>query len=422
MKKLYLLVVATLFLSSLGSILDAQCVGIRYRDFLFTDSVQSDLKYGQNYRYNGQMDSLYLDLHFPKADPAPHNRPLLIIAHGGNFLLGDKSDQDVLPLASDFAKTGYVVASLNFRMGLDGFPAVPLDSLVSTRAIMRAVQDAHAAVRFFRKSAAGANIYGIDTSNIFFAGVGSGGIMAADLAYLNNITEFPVWCDTTKPGLSGGIEGRSGTPGFQSNVRAIVNISGGVQDTSWIKAGTIPVCSFHGDIDSTVPYSTGRYTIERTPLQNMQGSHSIMQRANHLGLTNCFTEWIGQAEVPEVGNATYYDTCRTVMRNFLVHFTCGDPLFCGYSNPMGIVELGQKNATLHCFPNPASDKITIDLSAFNGEGVSLSLYNSRGQEVRSFTGIRNDQFTLSRADLPQGLYLIRVLSKEHCFVSRIIFN
>jgi len=423
MKKLYLLVVGIVSLSSLNSSLNAQCTGIRYRDFMFTDSVKSDVVYGNNLRYDGvEVDTLKLDLHFPKSDPAPQNRPLMIIAHGGNFLLGDKAGLDVLPMAGDFAKMGYVVASINYRVGMDGYPSVPLDSLIATRAMMRAVQDAHAAVRFFRKSAATGNPYGIDTSNIFFTGVASGGFLATGLAYLNQISEFPAWCDTTKPGLSGGIAGASGNPGYPSNVKAVVNICGGISDTSWIKPGSTPVCSFHGDQDSTVPYQTGHFNVTRIPLQTVQGSYSIMLRANHIGLTNCFDQWVGQPDVPEVSSFQYYDTCRNITRNFLVHFICGDPLFCEYEDPMGVKEFGQVNASLHCYPNPTDNMLTIDLSELYGEDVSLILYNNMGQEVRKYDGIRNAQFILSRGDLPNGIYLLNATVKGKRFISKLIFN
>jgi hypothetical protein len=89
---------------------------------------------------------------------------------------------------------------------------------------------------------------------------------------------------------------------------------------------------------------------------------------------------------------------------------------------MGIVELSSKNASLHCYPNPASNQLTIDLSELNGEEVGLKIYNSMGLEVRSYAGIRMAQLTLTRGDLPNGLYLIDVLVKGKRYVSRIVFN
>ncbi len=422
MQKLCSLVVGTLLLSSLGSILDAQCTGIRYRDFMFTDSVQSNIKYGQNYRYNGQVDSLLLDMHFPKSDPSPHNRPLVIIAHSGGFFDGDKTGTDVVPLATDFARMGYVASSFNYRLGIDGYPAGQLDSLSATRALMRGVQDAHAVVRYFRKSAAvQGNPYGIDTSQIFFVGLDAGGFMALDLAYLNQKSQFPAWCDTTKPGLSGGIEGASGNPGYPSNVKAIINICGAIGDTSWIKPGATPLLSFQGDSDKTVPYATAHLIAFDSVLQTVHGAYSIALRANHVGIINCFFEWKAQDHLPNVANQNYYDTCMNLSRNFLVHFTCGDSLFCDYRNPMAVVELSRKNVNLHCYPNPANNLLTVDLSELYGEEVSLNLYNNMGQAVRKYKGIRNAQFVISKGDLPEGLYLLDAVVKGKRYVSRIVF-
>jgi para-nitrobenzyl esterase len=422
MKKLYICLTSALFLFLAGNEAQAQCSGIRYRDFMFTDSVTSNIQYGQNLRYNSAVFPLTMDMHMPKADPAPTNRPLIILAHGGSFVQGDKAGSDVLPLAKDFARMGYVVASINYRLGMDGFPATPLDSFIATRAVMRAVQDAHAAVRFFRKSFVNGNPYGIDTSKIFFDGVSAGAFMGLHLAYLNQANEFPVWCDTTKPGLSGGIEGVSGNPGYPSNVKAIINICGAIGDTNWIKPGATPVLSFHGDADGTVPYGTAHIVVFGTTLQTVHGSHSIMLRANHVGLPNCFDQWVGQNHVPEVGSPAYYDTCLNISRNYLVHFLCGDAMYCEYKNPLGIVEHDLQHITLNCYPNPSNGSVHIDLSAVYGEEVTLSLYNNMGQEVRQIKGIRDAQFTLERGDLPNGLYLVDVIVKGKRYVSRLLFN
>jgi acetyl esterase/lipase len=62
---------------------------------------------------------------------------------------------------------------------------------------MRAVQDGRAAVRYFKKNVAvGGNTYKIDLNNIYFAGVSAGGFVALQLAYLDEISEFPTYIDT----------------------------------------------------------------------------------------------------------------------------------------------------------------------------------------------------------------------------------
>jgi acetyl esterase/lipase len=74
-----------------------------------------------------------------------------------------------------FAERGYVVASINYRLGF--FPLAPSVD----RAGYRALQDAHAAVCYL---IANADEFGIDTSNIFAAGTSAGAITALNLAFM----------------------------------------------------------------------------------------------------------------------------------------------------------------------------------------------------------------------------------------------
>ena len=78
-------------------------------------------------------------------------RPLIIWAHGGSFVAGSKTGTDVVPLAEDFAKMGYVTASISYRLGMENTPLPGPDSVDATETVIRAVHDGRAAVRFFRK-------------------------------------------------------------------------------------------------------------------------------------------------------------------------------------------------------------------------------------------------------------------------------
>jgi hypothetical protein len=434
MKRLLAILSITGLLGVLSPSSSAQCAGARYRDFLFQDSVQSNIIYGHNFDYNTVSDTLKLDIHFPQSDPNPHNRPLIIFAHSGYFVQGDKTDQDVVQLCQAFSRMGYVTASINYRVGMDNYPYPSPDTLTSTRALIRGVQDGRAAVRFFRNSYANGNPYGIDTSNIFFGGTSVGAMVALHLAYLDRMSDFPLWCDTTKSGMGGGLQGLSGsafysatTTPIPSTVKAVINICGAILDTSWIHPGGIPLISFHGDSDKTIPYDQGAMLFQTAyKLQVVQGGHAIMRRANNIGLVNCFDEYIGQDHLPEVNpldpGPAYLDTTLNMTRNFLVHFTCGDPLVCTYTNPfvLGIKEQAQKT-TLHCYPNPATSTITVDMGEAN-EPSELTLYNSMGQELRHYSGVRDSQFTLERGNLASGLYLLVVDRNGKRIQVRIVFN
>ena len=71
---------------------------------------------------------------------------LVVLAHGGSFISGDKSD--LSETATFLAKAGYVVASINYRL-LDVTPT----QLAFKQVVINAVADMKAAVRYFNKDA-----------------------------------------------------------------------------------------------------------------------------------------------------------------------------------------------------------------------------------------------------------------------------
>lgn len=80
-----------------------------------------------------------LDLYLPTTGTGPF--PLVIMVHGGGFMMGDKSDGGGLTGVDQLLAAGYAVASLNYRLsGEAQYPAQ--------------IYDAKAAVRFFRANAA----------------------------------------------------------------------------------------------------------------------------------------------------------------------------------------------------------------------------------------------------------------------------
>lgn len=183
----------------------AQCENGRYRDQIFPlISVTSDIAYGQNENFNGQVEMLKLDVYQPLED-TENLRPLVIFAHGGYFLGGDKADDTVVPLCDGLAKMGYVTSSIGYRLGIP--LQFPLDAPFM-EAIVRAVHDMRAAIRFFRKSAAeDGNPYGINPNEIYVGGVSAGGFVALHLAYLDE-DEIPPIINFSNPGLGVGTKGK----------------------------------------------------------------------------------------------------------------------------------------------------------------------------------------------------------------------
>jgi para-nitrobenzyl esterase len=436
MKKNYLAIVAGVLLFSSITNMNAQCGSGRFHNFVFLGStVTSAISYGSNLTYSNTAQNLVLDVYQPTGDTSTR-RPLVIIAHGGSFVGGGRTGTDVVPLCQDLAKLGYVTASIDYRLGMTRFPVGgPPDSTDAGAAVMRAVHDGRAAIRFFRKNAAiGGNTYKIDTNNIYFAGVSAGAFIALHIAYMNQLSDFPSYVDTTgtgtipQYGLHGGIEGLSGNPGYSSKIKAIVNICGALGDTAWMHHGDTPILSFHGTNDGTVPFGTAEiYLLGTYPLLKVNGSSTITLKANQVGIENCFDIYWGQDHIPEVGtspsNIAYYDTTLVITRNWLEHQVCGIPLNCSYTARVtGINELSVNAENINAYPNPASTAITIDLSAFTGHTINIQLYDGLGRQIKNITNIKTDQYIIGRDNLPAGIYFMNVIADGKVYSKKIMFE
>lgn len=132
-------------------------------------------------------ENLYFDLYQPKNDTT-NDRPLVIVVHGGAFVSGSKNDlnQPIIGYCDSLAVRGYVVASIDYRIGLvlkDFGNQLHIDSLDFKRAIQWGVQDLQAAIRYFKFHA---EKYKINPNKIFIIGNSSGAILALHFAIEND--------------------------------------------------------------------------------------------------------------------------------------------------------------------------------------------------------------------------------------------
>jgi len=240
----------------------------RYRTEVFKEiDTISNVQYGEALNLSNENEKLLLDIYSPKLDEIK-NRPMIIFVHGGGFLNGDKSKGYQVKYCKSFAKRGYVTSSINYRLGIN---KTRTDTDYA-EAMLRAVQDAKAAVRFFRKHA---DQYGIDPNQIFISGGSAGSMTALQLAFMDQ-NEVPVTVDQKK---WGNLEGNSGNEGFSSNVSGVINCWGAMIDINWIKAGDVPVFSICGNVDTTVSYD-GSFSYHGFKY----GSKNIYERALSLGI------------------------------------------------------------------------------------------------------------------------------------------
>ena len=128
--------------------------GQRFLSPVFDEiAVQSEVQYSSAAPVGSDdPDPLYFDFYHPLGDTMAY-RPLVITVFGGAFVAGNRSWCDMVAYAEALSHYGYVVASINYRLGFK-----PLAPDVD-RAGYRALQDAHAAVCYL---IANADEFGID--------------------------------------------------------------------------------------------------------------------------------------------------------------------------------------------------------------------------------------------------------------------
>ena len=219
---------------------------VRFRDIVFPaiDSA-TDIVYGHADNIKGNNETLKLDLFCPPAGDTMKKRPLMIYIHGGGFQNNSKTGTYSSLICTGLAKMGYVTASIDYRLGV----AKTKTNEDYFEALYRAVQDAKAAVRFFRKYA---DKYNIDSDQIFVMGSSAGAKTAMHLAYLDQ-SEVPAFVNTDK---LGSLEGTSGNEGYSSKVAGVVNCWGAMINVNRINEGDVPMFNVAGTADQSVPFDS----------------------------------------------------------------------------------------------------------------------------------------------------------------------
>lgn len=251
----------------------------------------SNLVYAIGTGYAGNPDTLLLDIYKPAAD-ANCLRPLLIMVHGGAWTGGSKRDASIVFIAREMASKGYVVATINYRLGMHkasnysmywacnnsvSAPCVYVaDSHEVHRAIYRGMQDTRTAIRFMKARAA---IDSTDVNNTFLAGESAGGFNVLAAAFMQDENQKPsscyalpdapapdpdlLFCNPSGYSLSrpdlGSIGGKVQDTLQNSSVKGVASFYGALIDTSLLGAAiTKPaVYLFHQGSDVVVHYNTG---------------------------------------------------------------------------------------------------------------------------------------------------------------------
>lgn len=300
----------------------------RYLNEVFTNvTITSNITYGKNFQVlTGApvLTDLKFDFYEPTGDTLS-SRPLVVYLHTGSFLpilfnktaTGSRADSATVEMCKQFARRGYVVASIDYRLGWNpqALGSAGLDIRTGTllQAVYRAIQDAKTAVRYLDSTS---THFKIDGSKIALCGQGSGGYVALAYATLDDfnaevagLTKFISGSDQpaygfmtgdpyVNPGIMGDFDGFGGNAAFNypnlatysSAITMAINMGGAMGDSTWLENGDVPMVCFHVMNDPFAPYSHGMVVVPTTgdDVVYVAGSYDVINRAGAFGNNDVF--------------------------------------------------------------------------------------------------------------------------------------
>jgi len=389
----------------------AQCDGKRYFEQITTElNTYADIQYGSNLDNKNQQTDLLMTVYEPKEESIPELRPLIIFVHGGSFISGDRNDQHLNETAQFFAKKGYVSANIEYRLEQTNFLTPYLNFADKNnwyKAMVRAVHDIRACIRYFKKDVAeNGNVYQIDTNRIILYGSSAGAIASLHTVFIDNLEEASPAFRSNFNQL-GGFEGNSGNDGYTSiGVKAVINNSGAIDNVNYLNNNTdIALISFHHTTDFTVPYDKGCFVTVACFLGDFYGSNPISKQAKKLGMNYEFypINKVGHPADSYNDTATYQMILKKSTDFLYNNVICTDTL-----TPIA----NRQTRIFNVYPNPSSGIINIENSPelFHQE-CTLQVVNEIGVLVQeeNFMADKINRFNLNTAD---GIYILRVISNK----------
>lgn len=385
----------------------AQCDG-RYQTEIFGTTDSLGITYGQNLSWTGSNVVLTMDVFQPTGDTLSL-RPMIFFTHGGSFEGGTSADMDVDTLCHRFARKGYVTVSINYRVGF-----FPFDSTNAVPAVVRAVQDQKAAIRYFKKDRSTVNAFRIDTNQIWVGGSSAGALTALQCAYLDEWNEVPIW-DTAWTSANGGLEGTSGNPGYSSNFRGVISLCGALGHAYWMDNNDKPMCAVHGTADAIVPYGTGWASVAGNNIILVDGDSTINGFAPSVNTKDSLYTFIGAPHVPYAGtsnaNKAYMDTTVNFVTDFVYHH-----LDCYLTD---VPEIKDFASLVTVYPNPAKDYFIVTIHNYDNKPYNIELNDALGRQVLSRFNQKTREININTAEISAGVYFLKITKGNSTTVKKI---
>ena len=404
----------------------------RYRAKVFQKvSLDGQIDYESYAKYlNGQI--LRYDIYSPKGDTAGL-RPCIILWHGGAFVEAiKKNSPEIVPVAKDLAKMGYVVVTPDYRGIRNLLDFGQTETLIKT--VVKATLDGNDAVCHILSEIENGNPHRINPNEIFAGGTSAGAILGLHGLFLKNLDDmnpqYAAWGRQVDNGRADAVLSNKFC-GHPNVIKAFFSISGAVVDTSIIHHTDIKLLFVHGTKDNFVPYNVGSPLWGLTAAPDLYGSKPIEEKCEQLGIESSLMTIEGGGHVPYLNldleslEANHFSLFDDRKYQEILH-RISDFLFaqvtCEKQKDSTVTTALQNNRvqTVKVFPNPASDYIQLDIP--QSDNWDIDLYDLSGRNIL------HDQMTGNSKVIPInnlsiGAYIIRITNPtnpENNYIGKFI--
>lgn len=365
-----------------------------------------DIPVGTDLDYRLSPVNLFVDIYYPVGSTEA-KRPMVMLAFGGGFIQGKR--QDMASLCTEFAKRGFVAATIDYRIGFDGLSVFATDSAEIIRAGYRGAQDGKSALRFLKARHLEDSI---DLSRVWVGGASAGSIVALATAFFRDSTDKPKEAGQiapvngrNRPDL-GSIEGKNNLNGQDTRVQGIFNLFGALLKLDLIKKEQdFAVVSYHQTQDSVVPCGINKPyygTPVATNYPTAYGSCAMEAYMSQLGIaSHLHKTWIYTGTQHGVHDEA------AVLHFF---FESANPILCGLVTSRDIVQ-----QEYMFIPNPFSDYLQAQNAT---SGSAYELLDLSGSIIQK--GTLNENKIIPTSDWLPGMYLIRLLENGQWKNERLI--
>ncbi len=416
-KVLYIVLLLSFFITPTYA---TDCFNGRYKNRVFSDfTIMNNIIYARKQTSDGRWQNLPYDVYEPKNDTVS-KRPVVVLAHGGGYIdFLDQKSPDIVELAIDLVKRGYVVISLEYRE--EANPLVLLSEESMVKAVGRSLIDIRDATCSIMDTTINyGNPYRIDYSKVIVGGVSAGSVSFLHAVFLDSLSWMPPkyqqWILQVEPNTQALLDNKY----CGANVIGMINISGALLDTAWIKPNKIypPILSQHGTADPIVPYNFD-HPFHITALPKLMGSYLIDKRYKELGLRSEFQSWLGYSHVPFIGgfnidalfsqnpsaiifNPYVLDSTKRHIANFCYSLIDCDERITG-------IKQNIINSNISIFPNPSNGNFTIPIpKETRNNQWNLEIFDITGKLQFQQIYTNNTEFITINEKLPSGFYFVKM--------------